>query len=349
MPIIPNFIERLILLKLNQGPGPMLDYLGAQAFRAAIVAVKLGVFETLSGGSLTAAEIARQIRADERGTTLLLETLEALSYVSKKDGHYANTAMTDKWLLRNSPTSLAGGLSFFESTVFERWGYLEESIRQGKPPMTTYEWCDQHPGGWRDFQAGMIAVARMAADQIVAKVKLPPTARRLLDVGGGHGLYSIKLCRQYPELSATVFDLPQALEVARETIVAENMSDRVSVQRGDFWVDNLGNGYDVALLFNIIHAYLPNKNTELLRKVAGALNLGGLIVILDQIPGRALGPTAKAVARLQGLNLFNAVGGQIYTFDEIARWFTAVGFTSPRRINLRKSPGFGLVLGTKTG
>jgi hypothetical protein len=150
-------------------------------------------------------------------------------------------------------------------------------------------------------------------------------------------------------LSATVFDWPQALEVAREVIAAEEMGDRVSLQEGDFWVNDLGANYDAALLFNIVHAYLPDKNVALLRKVAGALSPGGLVVILDQIAGKAPGPTAEAVARLNGLNLFNAIGGQTYAFDEIAGWLRAAGFTNPRRINLFRSPGQGLVLGTKPG
>ena len=344
MPVIPNFMERLILLKLNLGPGPMLDFLGAVAFRTVIVAHRLGVFETLSGGPRMAAEVARQIEADERGTTLLLEALEALGYVKKKDGRYASTAMTAKWL-----PILADGIPFFESVMFELWGHLEESIRRGEPPMSVYEWFGQRPGGLREFQAGMIAIARLSVDEILAKVKLPPTARRLLDVGGGHGLYAIKFCRRYPQVSATVFDLAEALEVARETIAAEQMNDRVSMQEGDFWVDDLGTGYHVALLFNIVHGHLPDKNAELLRKVAGALNPGGLIVILDQLVGKAPGGAAKASVRLTALNLFNAVGGQTYEFQEIARWLTAAGFTSPRRINLFRSPGNSLVLGTKTG
>lgn len=242
MPIRPNIIERLVLLNLNQGPGLMLDFLGAQAFRAVCVAIKLGVFEALSGGPLTAAETARRIEADERGTTLLLDALQALGYVKKKNGQYANAPMTTKWLLRDSPTSLAGGIPFFESMVFDRWGHLDESIRLGKPAIYGSEWLDQRPDGWRVYQEGMIAVARMAADEVVVKVKLPSTARRLLDVGGGHGLYSIKFCRRYPGLSATVFDLPQALELARETIAAEGMGDRVTAQAGDFWINDFGAG-----------------------------------------------------------------------------------------------------------
>src|SRR5574341_1398704 len=347
MPIRPNFIERLILLNLNQGPGLMLDFLGAQAFRAVCVAVKLGVFEALSGGRLTAVETARLIEADERGTTLLLEALKALGYVKRKDSLYVNTPMTTKWLLRNSPTSLADGIPFFESMVFDRWGHLDESIRRGKPAIYGSEWLDQHPDGWRIYQEGMIAIARMAADEVVAKVKIPPTASRLLDVGGGHGLYSIKFCRRYPDLSATVFELPQALDLARETIAAEGMGTRVTAQEGDFWINDVGAGYDVVLLFNVIHAYLPDKNTELLRKIFGALNAGGLIVIMEQIVSKVFGATAKALARLQALNYFNDLEAQTYEFNEIAGWLTKVGFTNIGRSNLRKTSGFSLILGTK--
>lgn len=349
MPLRPNFIERLVLLNLNQGPGLMLDFLGAQAFRAVCVAVKLGVFEALSSGPLTAAETARRIEADERGTTLLLEALQALDYVKKKHGRYVNAPMTTKWLLRDSPTSLAGGIPFFESMVFDRWGHLDESIRRGKPAIYGSEWLDQQPDGWRVYQEGMIAVARMAADEVVVKAKLPSTARRLLDVGGGHGLYSIKFCRRYPDLSATVFDLPQALEVARETIAAEGMGDRVTAQAGDFWINDFGAGYDVVLLFNVIHAYSPDKNTKLLRKIFGALSRGGLIIIMEQIAGKIFGSTAKALARLQALNYFNDLEAQTYEFNEIAGWLTEVGFADIGRISLRKTPGFSLVLGTKTG
>jgi Dimerisation domain len=91
MPLIPNFIERLVLLKLNQGPGLMLDILGADDFRAACAGVKLGIFEALSDGPLTADETARQVKASERGTSLLLDALMTLGYVQEKNGRYANT------------------------------------------------------------------------------------------------------------------------------------------------------------------------------------------------------------------------------------------------------------------
>ncbi|MBI2127096.1 MAG: hypothetical protein HYU02_07280 [Thaumarchaeota archaeon] len=218
------------------------------------MALKLGVFEALGDGSLTADELANCIESNKRGTKVLLEFLEAFGYVKKTKSRYANTALTAKWLLQKSPVSMIDMVKIWHSRVFEFWRmYLEESVLKGKPPLTIYEWFNQQPDSWRIFNFFEMAIARWTGKGIITKVKLPSTARKLLDLGSGHGMYSVMFCRQYTGLSATIFDKRQPLEVARETIALENMPDRVSVHEGDFWVDDLGSGYDVALLFNIIH------------------------------------------------------------------------------------------------
>ena len=338
MAIIPNFVERLIF-KFNVAPAFMLDYLGAQAFRVTTVAFKLGVITALSDGPRTAADLARQIGADERGMTLLLDTLEALGYAKKNGtGAYRLTPAMLRWLPTFSPHSV----KFFERVVFDWWEHLDQSILRGGsaiPPMDGE--------AVQDLQAGMMALARMAGDEIAARVKLPPGARRLVDLGGGHGLYSIRFCQRYPGLSAVIVDSPDSLETGREVVEKEGMSGRVSLQAGDFLTDDIGGGYDVALLFNVVHYHLPDKNKELLTKVSRALNAGGLVVIMGQMPGRVFGPTVKALFRLQALHLFNAVSGQTYTADEIVGWLRAVGLTRTRRIELRTAMGHAVVTGTK--
>ncbi|NIW45186.1 MAG: methyltransferase domain-containing protein, partial [candidate division Zixibacteria bacterium] len=335
MPVTTNLMERMIVLRLNQGPGPMLDLLGAMAFKAVCTALELDIFEALSGGPLRPEELGRRINASERGTMLLLKALDAIGYVEKQDGRYTNTPMTIKWMLRNSPKRISGGFCHVEN-ILEQWGYLSEAIRQGETPKLAWEWLDQHPTGWEDYNATMMATARMADDEIIAKVKLLPTARRLLDVGGGHGLHAINFCHRYPDLSATVLDWPQTREVAEANITAEGMGDRVSFREGDFWTDDLGSSYDVALLFNIIHMFLPEKNIQLLRKVSGALNPGAQVIILDQMALKISGPMAKAAAELSGLDLYVEVNGQTYAPDEVTGWLEKAGFTGARAIILRK-------------
>lgn len=116
-------------------------------------------------------------------------------------------------------------------------------------------------------------------------------------MGGGHGAYSIALCRRHPQLMATVFDLPEALKAARENVAAEGLEDRIELREGDFLTEELPTGYDVALLFNIVHGFEAEQNAALLQNVAAALDPGGLVAVVEQVTGRAPGPASRAFAR----------------------------------------------------
>jgi precorrin-6B methylase 2 len=335
-----------LMLRLNQAPAPTVDMYAAVANRAVSTALRFGIFEVLRDAGMTSVQVADKLDANERGIGLLLDALEAIGYLEVQDGRYTNSAMTEKWMLVDAPQSIAHLFSFFD-TVIERCDHLEETIRTGKPPIFGWEWFNQHPGTWEQYYAGMLDGARLACDEVVSKVRLPPTARKLIDVGGGHGLYSIKFCQKYPQLNATVFDWPQALEAAKTTIAVENMQNKVSLQEGDLWADELGNGYDVALVFNMVHMYSPEKNSELIQRVAATLESGGLLVIMEQIATMGRGSAAKAIARLQGLQLFNSVMGQTYSREEIENWLTNARFHQIQTSLLRRAPSSGLIVGVK--
>ena len=348
MPIVPNFMERLVFFRLNQAPGPALDLVGAGAFRAVATALKLGVFDALSEQPRAVTDIASNLQLDQRALTVLLDFLTATRYLKKTDEGYACSAMSTKWLSRKSPTSFASFFDFFQNFVYPFWDtHIEESLRMGKPSTTLYESLDQTPNGWKTAQDWFLLLARIMGDEIVSKARLSPTARRLLDVGGGHGLYTVKFCRKYPTLSATVFDRPEPSAVARETIANEKMEGRVSVTAGDFWRDNLGSGYDSVLLFNIIHAYKPEENIELFKKIAGVLNPGGQVVILEQLSEPTSSNAVGALVQFLGLTFLAALGGQTYEYSEVARCLSASGFSSVKRIKLRRAPGSSLVLARK--
>ena len=178
MPIVPNVLERLVFLQLNQAPGPMLDLFAAVAFRSVVAALKLGVFERLHGNRLTGAELAQQLGTDERGTLVLLQFLHALGYVRQTQQRYANTAMTNTWLVESSPVSMAPGFRYWSTLLSELWSDLEDTIRTGRPHTNLYAWIEHEPTVSRDFQTWMVAVARLNSGEIVRKLQLPATARR---------------------------------------------------------------------------------------------------------------------------------------------------------------------------
>lgn len=350
MPLVPNFVERLILLRLNQGPGSLLDLLGAGAFRVVTSALEFGIFDALSQGPLTVSELSQRTGTDERGMGLLLAALEAFGYVQKTASRYANTPLTAKWLLGTSPAHLADFLTWWQRLVFEFWDeYFEESLRNGRPPLTIYEWLASQPDGWKTAQAGLEATARMALDDVIARIDFPQNGRRVLDVGGGHGLYTIELCRRNPELTATIFDLPVALERARENSHASGLNDRVSLLPGDYREDDLGHGYDLALLFNIIHGHRPEENVHLLKKVAAALAPNGRVVILDLMGDKAFGPALRAANSLFALTYFILLGGQTFTYQEVEKWLRQAGFAIVSRKSLLKAPGAIMITAAREG
>ena len=348
MPVVPNFMERLIFLRLNQAPGPALDLVGAGTFRAVATALKLGVFDALDEQPRAAADLASKIRVDQRAVTVLLDFLTATRYLKRTNEGYACTAMSTKWLSHKSPTSFASFFDFYHDFVYPFWDtHIEESIRTGKPSTTLYESLDQTPNGWKSAQEWFLALAKTMGDEIVNKAKLSPTPRRLLDVGGGHGLYTVKFCHEYPTLSATIFDRPEPSAVARETVANEKMESRISVMAGDFWRDDLGSGYDTVLLFSIIHANKPEENIELFKKIAGVLNPRGQVVILEQLSEPMSTNAVGALVQFLGLTFLAALGGQTYEYDEVAKWLSASGFSSVKRVKLRRAPGASLVLAKK--
>lgn len=305
----------------------MGDVWSAAAFRAVRAAQKLGVFEALPG---TPAELAGRLQCDERGLRLLLETLEIFGYANRTDDRYSASELA---------TDLAAPLNFWGTIVFELWSDLERSVREGKPPLDFYQWLEQHPAELRVFQSLLRGIAHELAKEVVERVDVPSDARRLIDIGGSHAEYSAAFTTKHDQLTATVFDLPGALQNA-----AENVTDRISLQPGNFLQDDLGSGYDIALLMSVVHGHVPEVNIHLLRRVRAALNRGGQVVILEQLAN----PKKKTDSfnRIFSLNLFHLQGGQTYSYEEIRDWLREAGFKKSRRIKLRASPGDVVIVAT---
>ena len=162
-------------------------------------------------------------------------------------------------------------------------------------------------------------------------------------MGGSHGLYSIAFCRQNPGLEAVILDLPAALQETEGTIAAEGLADRIAVQRGDYLSGDLGQGYDVVLLFGIIDGNTFEQNSRLFREVGRALNPGGPVAIMSHIRTE---PPADLSA-IFGLMMFLAYGTRNYNYPEITGWLSDAGFGSPTRVDLPPTGAVSLVTAAK--
>jgi SAM-dependent methyltransferase len=336
MPLQLQPEEHQAFFESHQAPGPMLDLLGAAALRMAAVAARLGVFDTLAAGPLAADDVAARAGADPRGTLVLLDALHAHGYLRREENdgraEYANSDTTAKWMVRNGGPSFADSIEFWDALLFTLWPTLERSLVEGKPPTDWYAWLEQNPRTLRTFQTMLGGMARGRAPAIAQAAALPPTARRLLDVGGSHALYAAAFCRALPELHATVLDFPGAVSIGRENVAAEGLEDRIGFREADFLNEPLvaegDGGYDAVLLCRVVHGLDPEANTSLLRKAHDALAPGGRVIVVEEYdPGQhSAGSVNDAFMRMFSLNMYHLMGARMYTTDEMAGWLAAAGF-----------------------
>ncbi len=177
--------------------------------------------------------------------------------------------------------------------------------------------------------------ARGPGKEIVNHVDLTGR-KRLLDVGGGPGTYSLLLALKNPQLCAVVFDLPDVVSIAREVIEGYGMSDRVTVQAANYLEDAFGNGeYDVVLLSNMLNQEDVETCRSILRKAYDALEPGGLLIVQAMFLNSAKdGPLFPALQTLL-LNLLYE-HGRAYSLDETLELVSETGFVGarPKRMSL---------------
>lgn len=348
MPIRNNLLQHT-LVRFKALPPPLFDLLGTGVYRAAAVALRTGVFDQLKQGGKTPEELAGALAMDGRGLAIMLSVLEMGGYVEKRGAEYRNTAMTARWLDRASNRSMADMWLFFDQLV-PFWGEnLEQALRTGRPATHLHEWLEAAPERRAVFDSGLISFAALLAPEAAEAIRLPAGARRLLDVGGAHGRYSVAFCRRHEQLRAVIVDLPEALESGRATVADEGLADRIELVPADITRDPLGTGFDAVLLFNVIHYFSAADNAALVRRLADSVRPGGVLSINVQTTDAGPVPAGATMNRLLSLLWYSCLGGMAYTPDQVAGWFAAAGLTVTRRVNSREAPGVVFLVAEKPG
>jgi acetylserotonin N-methyltransferase len=167
--------------------------------------------------------------------------------------------------------------------------------------------------------------------------------KRLLDVGGGSGVYAIAAAQRHAGLRATILDLSAVCQAAQSFIDEGGVAERVDTISVDMWREHWPDGYDALFFSNIFHDWNVEQNVELARKAFAALPSGGRIILHEQLLNDTLdGPITTAsfsVLMLRG------TFGKQYSLPEFREMLESVGFT---HVDARHSCGyFSLVTATK--
>ncbi len=334
------------MLYLNKGPAPMLDIAGAMTAKAVFVAIRLGVFEALEMEATSVKSLCSQLDVGERGLAQLLKTLEVTGYLTCSGDSYDLTPMSRTWLLSSSSCDISDMFGFFDD-MGKRWDHLEEAVRLGDSAHSGSKWLGEQEGAWNRYHAGLRGLARLVGPEILRCAPLSGSPKRLLDIGGGHGLFSVFYCRKYPLLKATVLDWALAKDDAESTIAAEQMQDQVSFVEGDFHSYEPEQPFDVVLAFNFIRVLPAEQLPSAFSRIGNLLSAQGQLVIMDELGDVPSGSFSEVIKNLRKLEIFNSVKGQSPAADVIIELLRDSGFSNVRFAQPRRTAGLGMVLAEK--
>jgi 2-polyprenyl-3-methyl-5-hydroxy-6-metoxy-1,4-benzoquinol methylase len=152
------------------------------------------------------------------------------------------------------------------------------------------------------------------------------------------------MCRRHPRLEATIVELAPAAAIGAEIVALEGFGERIRYRFGDALETDLGTGYDVVTVHNVLHNLPPGDCARLLERARAALAPGGMLAIHEierPPPGRA----GTRIAGALGVLFWTLQHTRPYTASELATWLRDAGC---RRVKLKRparAPGTVLALG----
>ncbi len=284
----------------------------------------LGVFGALAKSEVsTAADLARSLGFDTRAVALLMDACVAVGLLQKDGSLYRNTPESAAFLVPGAPGDLSKALWYMRD-VYPVWGRLTDFIKSGRPAESPQLHLGDDDARTKAFVMSMHGKALATGGAVVERLKLAG-CRRLLDVGGGPGTYSVMISRAYPELQATVLDLPPVIRIASALIEQQNASSRVATLPGDYHTTPFPPDNDAILFFGMMHQESAEGIQALLRKAYNAMAPGAAVYIMDMMTDPT--HTAPKFSSMFAVNMaLTTNSGWVFSSAELGAWAQAAGF-----------------------
>jgi acetylserotonin N-methyltransferase len=327
----------------SAGDMPIWDLWMSQHYLPAVSAAgDVGLWEKLGDRALAIEPLAAELEVHPVALGVVLSLLCAMGFVVRREGRYSLTQVARTYLDPASPY-FWGPVLFRDARSHPAHEQLVELLRK---PMTVAGDAAEgsSAAGWESGQMGLEQAQRitafMHAHSLVvatgaARTQAFDGVTRLLDVGGGSGVYAIAAAQRHAGLRATIMDLSAVCQAAQRFIDEGGVTDRVDTLAVDMWREAWPEGYDALFFSNIFHDWNVDQNIELARKAFAVLPSGGRIILHEQLLNDTQdGPLATAsfsVLMLRG------TFGKQYSLPEFRDILGSVGFAD---IDARHSCGY---------
>lgn len=249
-----------------------------------IAAIKLKIFNHLSKPK-TAEQAAEAINGHPKNTMFFLNGLVACELLLKKNGIYRNAPIAQTFLVEGSATSLGKGLMRQATMADMTLKNLPKLILEGPPPSPSSDHEADSEEKWAKNATWIANNQRTGiAQQMAGMVSCLPeffSFQKMLDLGGGPGIFGIAMTGKHPTMKGIIFDRKPVVNVAKTFIQEYGLESRMEVLAGDYNTDPIGEGYDLIWASATLN-FAQNNMDAVMKKIHKALNPNGIFINLSE-------------------------------------------------------------------
>lgn len=293
---------------------------GSWEAKALSVAVELDMFTMVSKGTNTVEKLAQETEADQRALGMLVNACRASGLLVGKDDSLRNSPEAERYLVSGKEGFVGDFIVLVGSEYYDIWRSLKEVVVTGRPVREDRKVRLSNPRYAEHYLNAMRGITHEHSQGLAKSLDLEGK-RAVLDVGGGHGTYSVAIGKANPMAKVTIFDSPYSCERVKPYLDQQGAKN-VKTEGGDFVMGGIPRGSDVVMLSHVLQSMDPPRCEALLTKAFDALPKGGMIVINEfRLDGAVF-------SGLMAINSFMlSDGGSLYPVSLITEWLENVGFT----------------------
>ncbi len=294
------------------------------------VAADLGIADLLAKGDQTADELAAAVSAHGPSLYRVLRALASVGVFAETEGRRFTMTPLAECLRSNVPNSVREFARFIAIPAASRsWDNLMHSVKTGESGMrkafavkNPFDYLRAHPEEAAIFDGAMTDNSRRTAPAVALAYDFG-RFQQLVDVAGGHGLLLATILQRFPNLKGVLFDLPEVVAGANNTLAPYGLGDRCNILGGSFF-DTVPAGADAYILKHIIHDWDDERALAILRNIRKSIQPSGRLLVVEVViaPGNE-----PSFGKLLDLEMLVIPGGRERTGDEYRDLFANAGFS----------------------
>lgn len=264
---------------LKESFEPIQDIIG-QGVTANILqgAVQLKVFDQMADESKTPAQVAKALGARERETRVLMDVLMTMGLLNKTDDRYANTPVASEYLDTRSPAFQGGYLDLTLDFYNMAFSDVPRLLTEGPSNKDDNKDMWSSPETLRKMGQSSMHGSLQDYQEFVRGLPGFKGFRRMCDLAGNHGFYTMALLDENPDMTGLLVDLPKVVEESGKLCRQMGYADRMDFKALDLQGDEeIGEDFDLLFASHILYGFQDNWDT-ILPKIAAAVKPGGFFV-----------------------------------------------------------------------